>query len=244
MIGERPLGSGAMYGAWDHGTFSIVAIDDDRQYWGVAVSTKPASVGAIVPWAEWHVGAVATQAMANYSYGPDGLNLLRKGISAEEVVRRLTRADPDREHRQLGVVDRRGRAAAWTGSKCVAQALHQVGDGYSCQGNMLASATVVPAMARAFEGARGPLGGRLLRALRAGAAEGGDKRGIESAALVVVHHEPWFERGWSDRWVDLRVDRHRRPIAELERLFRADTQDMRRFLAQRAAALRRKRSRR
>jgi len=233
-----------MYGVWDHGTFSIVAMDDDRQYWGVAVSTKPASVGAIVPWAEWRVGAIATQAMSNYYYGPDGLDLLRRGVAADAVLRRLTRADPGREHRQLAVVDRRGHAAAWTGSKCIEHALHHVGDGYSCQGNMLASATVVPAMARAFEGARGPLGSRLLRALKAGAAEGGDKRGIESAALVVVHRERWFERGWSDRWVDLRVDRHARPIAELERLLRADSLDTRRFLAQRAATLRKRRSKR
>jgi uncharacterized Ntn-hydrolase superfamily protein len=101
-----------MYGMSEHGTFSIVACDDDRKYWGVAVATNPLSVGAIVPWVEWRTGAVATQAKVNYYYGPRGLELLRAGLSAEEVVRRLTRADPGREHRQLGVVDRRGRAAA------------------------------------------------------------------------------------------------------------------------------------
>ena len=233
-----------MYGQRSWGTFSIVACDPDRKYWGSAVSTKPLAVGAVVPWAEWRVGAIATQAMSNYYYGPNGLDLLRKGVPADAVVRRLTRADPGRDHRQLGVVDRRGHAAAWTGSKCIEHALHHTGDGYSCQGNMLASATVVPAMARAFEGARGPLGSRLLQALKAGAGEGGDKRGMESAALVVVHHERWFERGWSDRWVDLRVDRHSRPIAELERLLRADALDTRRFLAQRAAALRKRRAKR
>jgi len=230
-----------MYGKWEHGTFSIVACDDERQFWGVAVSTKPASVGATVPWAEWRVGAVATQAMSNYFYGPEGLHLLRRGLPAAEVVRRLTRADPQRDHRQLGVVDGRGRAAAWTGTRCIDHALHLVGDGYSCQGNMLASERVVPAMARAFERGRGSLGRRLLGALRAGAAEGGDRRGIESAALVVVHRERWFQRGWSDRWVDLRVDRHPRPIADLGRLFRADETETRRFLAQRAAAARKRR---
>ena len=231
-----------MYGISDHGTFSIVACDPDRRFWGVAVSTKPASVGAIVPWAEWRVGALATQAMANYDYGPAGLALLRKGLPADEVVRRLTRADRRREHRQLGVVDRRGRAAAWTGGKCIEHALHQVGEGYTCQGNMLGSASVVPAMARAFESSRGTLGGRLLRALKAGAAAGGDRRGMESAALVVVHREPWFPVGSGDRWVDIRVDRHGRPIAELDRLRLADETETRRYLAQRAAALRKRKA--
>lgn len=230
-----------MYGRGEHGTFSIVACDERRQYWGVAVATKPASVGATVPWAAWRVGALATQARSNYFYGPDGLALLRRGLSADDVVRRLTRADRGREHRQLGVVDARGRAAAWTGAKCLDHALHQTGDGYTCQGNLLASARVVPAMAQAFERARGSLARRLLRGLQAGAAEGGDRRGMASAALVVVHRERWFDRNWSDRWVDLRVDRHPRPIGELGRLVRADEAETRRFLA---ARLRRLRARR
>jgi uncharacterized Ntn-hydrolase superfamily protein len=233
-----------MYGKWEHGTFSIVACDDERRFWGVAVSTKPLSVGAVVPWAEWRTGAVATQAMTNYTFGPRGLELLRKGLGAEEVVRRLTRSDPGREHRQLGVLDRRGHAAAWTGAKCIDEALHQVGEGYSCQGNMLTARTVVPAMAKAFEASRGTLGSRLLRALEAGAREGGDKRGMESAAMVVAHREPWFEKFWSDGWVDLRVDQHRTPIAELGRLLRRDEADTRRFLAQRAAAARKRARRR
>ena len=230
-----------MYGVTDHGTFSIVACDPDRSFWGVAVATKPPSVGAVVPWAQWRVGAIATQAMSNYDYGPNGLALLRKGLSAEAVVRRLTRADPKRDHRQLGVLDRRGRTAAWTGAKCIDHALHHVGEGYSCQGNMLASASVVPAMARAFESSRGTLGARLMLALKAGLREGGDKRGIESSALVVVHSEPWLPLGAGDRWVDLRVDRHPRPVAELDRLRRLDEADTRRYLAQRAAALRKRR---
>ncbi|HTZ62159.1 MAG TPA: DUF1028 domain-containing protein [Thermoplasmata archaeon] len=219
-----------------------MATDPDRKFWGVAVSTKPPSVGAVVPWARWRVGAVATQAMTNATFGPRGIELLAKGLAAEEVVRRLARSDPGRDDRQLGVVDRRGRAAAWTGRKCIEHALHQVGEGYTCQGNMLAAASVVPAMARAFESARGTLGSRMLRALKAGAAEGGDKRGMESAALIVMHREPWEPRIWGDHWVNVRVDRSRRPIADLERLVIADEVETRRFLASRARAIRRRRA--
>ncbi|MCI4364983.1 MAG: DUF1028 domain-containing protein [Thermoplasmata archaeon] len=233
-----------MYGKWEYGTFSIVACDPDRRFWGVAVTTKPASVGAVVPWAEWRVGAIATQAMSNYYYGPEGLALLHRGVSAEDVVRRLTRADRQREHRQLGVVDLRGRSAAWTGSKCLEHALHQVGEGYSCQGNLLASASVVPAMAKAFESARGTLGSRMLRALKAGAREGGDRRGMESAALLVVHRERWYPPSWPDHWTNLRVDRHLRPLTELERLLRIDEDETRRFLSRRTASLRRAKKRR
>lgn len=232
-----------MYGRWERGTFSIVAVDHDRSYWGVAVSTKPASVGAIVPWAEWKVGAIATQATPNYFYGPRGLELLRQGRSAEEVVRKLTAADPKRDHRQLGVVDARGRSAGWTGPKCIDAALHVTGEGFSCQGNMLAAPEVVPAMAKAFESARGSLGPRLLAALRAGAAKGGDKRGMESAAMVVAHRERWFLPEWSDHWVDIRVDRHRAPIRELARLVRADAAETSRYLRSRDQ-LARKRARR
>ncbi len=231
-----------MYGKWEHGTFSIVACDAERGFWGVAVSTKPASVGAVVPWAEWRTGAIATQAMSNYFYGPQGLALLRKGLSAEEVVGRLTRADAQREHRQLGVVDRRGRSAAWTGKKCIEHALHQTGEGYSCQGNMLASDTVVPAMAKAFESTRGTLGSRMLNALKAGAREGGDKRGMESAAMLVVRHESWFDPAWSDNWVNLRIDRDPQPIQKLERLLRKDEAETKQFLAQRAAAARKRKA--
>jgi uncharacterized Ntn-hydrolase superfamily protein len=232
-----------MYGRGEYGTFSLVACDPDRNSWGVAVSTKPMSVGATVPWAAWKVGAVATQANSNYHYGPLGLAALRKGLSAEEVVRRLTRADPKREERQLGVVDRRGRAAAWTGAKCLDWAGHVTGDGFTCQGNILANDRVVPAMVRAFEAKRGSLGRRLHAALVAGARAGGDRRGMESAAILVVHREPWFDRAWSDRWVDLRVDQHPRPVAEIGRILRRDEAATRAFLATRAAKLRRRRSR-
>jgi uncharacterized Ntn-hydrolase superfamily protein len=231
-----------VYGRTSWGTFSIVACDPDRTYWGVAVSTKPLAVGAVVPWAEWRVGAVATQAMSNYQYGPKGLALLRKGIPAEEVVARLTRADPKRDHRQLGVVDRRGRAAAWTGRKCMASANHVLGDGFSCQGNLLARDTVVPAMARAFESTRGSLARRLMAALKAGAREGGDRRGMESAAMIVVHRRPWFDRAWGDQWLNLRVDQHRRPVVELERLVGLEEANARKLLAWHAAQLRKKRT--
>jgi uncharacterized Ntn-hydrolase superfamily protein len=228
----------------DHGTFSIVACDHERKFWGVAVATKPASVGAIVPWGEWRVGALATQAWYNYSYGPRGLDLLRRGLTAEEVVRRLTRADPGRDRRQLGVVDRRGRAAAWTGSKCPEFAANQCGDGYTCQGNLLKADSVVPQMAKTFESARGTLGSRLLLALKAGAREGGDRRGIESAAIMVFHREPWIPAFMPDHWTNLRVDRHRMPIRELERILRLDEAETRRYLAQRAAEARKRKKRR
>jgi uncharacterized Ntn-hydrolase superfamily protein len=234
-----------MYGRGDFGTFSIVASDVERGFWGVAVATKPTSVGAIVPWAEWRVGALATQADSNYGYGPRGLELLARRRSAEEVVARLTRADPGRDRRQLGVVDRRGRAAAWTGAKCMESAVHVTGDGFSCQGNIVASEDVVRSMARTYERARGTLADRMMLALRAGYRAGGDRRGIASAALLVVHREPWFESSWSNHWVDLRVDEHRAPIRELGRLLRLDQAATQRFLRSKAATrLRRKQPRR
>jgi uncharacterized Ntn-hydrolase superfamily protein len=227
-----------MHDPRDHGTFSIVASDVDAGYWGVAVSTKPPSVGAVVPWAQWKVGGLATQAVSNYQFGPRGLELLRKGEDAETVVRRLTQADPGRDHRQLGVVDRRGRAAGWTGAKCIEYARHITGDGFSCQGNMLRADAVVPAMVKAYESSRGTLGSRMMRALHAGESAGGDKRGMESSAMLVVHRERWMLRIWSDHWVDLRVDRSPHPVRDLDRLLRRDEADTRRFLAQRARAAR------
>jgi uncharacterized Ntn-hydrolase superfamily protein len=233
-----------VYGRPDSGTFSLVACDPERRFWGVVVATKPTCVGAVVPWAEWRVGAIATQAMSNYHYGPDGLALLRRGTSADEVVRRLTRADPKREYRQLGVVDAQGHAAAWTGSKCRPWAGHVTGPGFSCQGNILSGAEVVPAMVRAFERTRGSLPHRLYAALSAGAAAGGDRRGMESAALLVVHRERWYDPGWSDRWVDLRVDQHLRPVREIGRILRREEAGIHRLLLARVARLRRQRVRR
>ncbi len=222
-----------MYGRPEGGTFSVVACDEDRKYWGVAVATKPTSVGAVVPWAQWRVGAVATQAETNYFYGPRALELLRRGRSADEVVRRLTQRDPKRARRQLGIVDARGRSAAWTGAECRDWAGHVSGEGVSCQGNLLANERVVPAMVRAFERTRGALSRRLFAALVAGEHAGGDRRGMESAAIVVVHREKWFDPAWSDRWVDLRVDQHARPVTELGRILRREEAATRRFLAAR-----------
>lgn len=201
-------------------TFSIVAYDPDAREWGVAVQSKFLAVGSVVPWAEANVGAVATQAFANPRYGPDGLALLRQGLSAEEVVERLTEADEGRAHRQLGVVDAQGRAAAFTGRECYAWAGHVVGAGYACQGNILAGGQVVEAMAEAFERTRDrPLAERLVEALRAGQRAGGDARGQQSAALLVVKEKGGYA-GLSDRWIDLRVDDHPEPIEELARLLR------------------------
>jgi uncharacterized Ntn-hydrolase superfamily protein len=198
-------------------TFSIVALDGATGELGVGVASKFLAVGAAVPWARTGAGAIATQAWANLSYGPDGLELLAQGVPAEDVVRRLTEADGDREHRQLGVVDRHGGAAAWTGKDCFNWAGHRTGGGYTCQGNILTGGDVVDAMAEAFERAAGPLPERLLAALDAGQARGGDSRGQQSAALYVVKEKGSYG-GFIDRYVDLRVDDHPAPIPELRKL--------------------------
>ncbi len=199
-------------------TFSIVARDAESGDLGVAVQSKFPAVGAVVPWARADVGAVATQALANASYGPRGLAYLHRGHTAGETVDWLVSRDQGRDHRQVGVVDGHGRAAAYTGAACLAWAGHAFGDGYACQGNILASEAVVGAMSVAFEGARGePLAHRLLRALEAGQAVGGDRRGQQSASLLVVRAGGGYG-GTSDRMVDLRVDDHRTPIQELRRL--------------------------
>ncbi len=200
------------------GTFSIVAYDRELQAWGIAVQSKFISVGAVVPSAEVGVGAVATQASANPSFGPKGLALLREGLSAPEVVKKLTAADPGRDERQLGVVDRAGRAASFTGAKCLDWAGHEVGDGFACQGNILFGPAVVRAMARSYESTPGDLLDRLLAALVAGQREGGDRRGMQSAAMFAVRAGAGY--GGSDRWVDIRVDDHPSPIEELRRVFR------------------------
>jgi uncharacterized Ntn-hydrolase superfamily protein len=200
------------------GTFSIVAHDPDTASWGVAVQSKFIAVGAVVPWAEVGAGAIATQAAANPAYGPDGLAHLRAGRSAAETVRRLTEADPGRDERQVGVVDAKGSAAAYTGKKCMDWAGHEVGTGFACQGNILFGPTVVRAMARAYETTPGDLLDRLLAALSAGQREGGDRRGMQAAAIYVVRKGAGY--GGGDRWVDLRVDDHLSPIEELKRVFK------------------------
>ena len=199
-------------------TYSIVACDLDAKQWGVAVQSKFLAVGSVVPWAEPQVGAVATQSYANPRYGPDGLALLREGRSAEEVVEQLTAADDERESRQLGVVDARGRGATFTGSGCFEWAGGRTGDGYAAQGNILVSQATVDALADTFEGAAGePLAERLLHCLAAAQLAGGDRRGQQSAALLVVERDGGYGR-LSDVLVDLRVDDHERPIDELQRL--------------------------
>lgn len=196
-------------------TFSIVATDG--RDWGVAVASKFLAVGSVVPAATAEVGAVATQAMGNTSYKNEGLRLLAQGRSATEVVAALTGADPDRDHRQLGVVDRDGNAATFTGSACFEWAGGRVGAGVACQGNILAGPEVVDAMMAAFAPSRGALAGRLLEALAAGDRAGGDRRGRQSAAVLVVRPNAGYG-GRDDRMVDLRVDDHQDPIPELTRL--------------------------
>jgi uncharacterized Ntn-hydrolase superfamily protein len=199
-------------------TFSIVAYDRDLAAWGVAVQSKFIAVGSVVPYAVAGVGAVATQALPNVAYGPDALAAFRAGGSADAVVRKLTGADPERDHRQVGAVDARGGAAAFTGAQCLTWAGHEVGDGFACQGNILFGAAVVRAMARSYETTPGDIADRLLAALAAGQREGGDRRGMQSAALLVARAGLGY--GGTDRWIDLRVDDHPSPIEELVRLFR------------------------
>jgi len=183
------------------------------------VQSKFLAVGSVVPWAEPLVGAIATQSWANPRYGPDGLALLRDGLAAEEAVARLTAADDGRAQRQLGIVDGDGRAASYTGDECHTWAGHRTGDGYAAQGNILVSADTVDALAETFEAtATNPLADRFLESLDAAQAAGGDSRGQQSAALLVVGPEQGYA-GLSDVLVDLRVDDHERPLEELRRLF-------------------------
>jgi uncharacterized Ntn-hydrolase superfamily protein len=185
----------------------------------VAVQSKFLAVGSVVPWAEPLVGAIATQAWANPRYGPDGLALLRNGVGAGAAVEQLTTADADRAQRQLGIVDGRGHAASYTGEECSAWAGDRTGVGYATQGNILVSGETVDALAETFERTAGePLAERLLACLDAAQAAGGDRRGQQSAALLVVGPEQGYA-GLSDTFVDLRVDDHPRPLEELRRLF-------------------------
>ena len=202
-----------------YGTYSIAACDLEAGQWGVATQSKFLAVGSLVPWAEPHVGAVATQAYANPRYGPQGIALLREGLPAEAVVERLTSADEEREHRQLGVVDRDGRAATYTGSECHDWAGGRTGNGYAAQGNILVSEDTVNALAETFERTAGnPLAERLLDSLDAAQAAGGDSRGQQSAALLVVERNGGYAN-LSDVLVDLRVDDHERPLEELRRIY-------------------------
>ncbi len=193
-------------------TFSIVAWCRQTRELGVAVSTAIPAVGAINPFAQAGMGAMATQAVSNPYLGIDGLKLLGKGLAADEVLERLLRADTDREKRQLSIVDAQGRAAAFTGSEVEAWCGHRIGSGYVVAGNLLVSEETVIAMAKAYEGSRGALGERLLVTLEAGQATGGDKRGKVSAALLVVRDQEY-------PYLNLRVDEHSQPVRELRRIY-------------------------
>lgn len=200
-------------------TFSIVARDPQTGDYGVAVQSRYFAVGDVVPHATAQVGAVATQARGNLLYGSQGLTLLGQGLAAEQVIQRLVASDRLRAERQVGVVDQAGRAAAYTGDKCLAWAGDRTGDGYAVQGNLLAGPQVVDAIATAFEAAPGDFATRLVYALAAGQAAGGDARGRQSAALLVVRENGGY-LGLTDRYIDLHVEDHPTPIRELARLLR------------------------
>ena len=198
-------------------TFSIAGVDSQAGDIGIAVASKFLSVGAVVPWAMAGVGAVATQAHANTTYGPEGLRLLAQDNGPDAVIQSLTGSDDQQSHRQLGIVSADGRAATFTGSACLDWAGGTSGDGYAIQGNILTGFGVVEAMEHAFLNSLGSLGDRLLEALRAGDTAGGDSRGRQSAALVVVRDQGGYG-GLNDRYLDLRVDDHPTPVDELARL--------------------------
>jgi uncharacterized Ntn-hydrolase superfamily protein len=201
-------------------TYSIAACDLDAGQWGVATESKFLAVGSVVPWARPHVGAIATQAYANPRYGPDGLELLAAGLSAAEAVERLTVGDEGRDHRQLGIVDRAGQGATYTGTECMDWAGGVSGPGFAVQGNILVSEDTVAALSETFASSAGqPLAERLIACLAAAQAAGGDRRGQQSGALLVVERDGGYA-GLSDAVVDLRVDDHPAPVDELARLYR------------------------
>jgi uncharacterized Ntn-hydrolase superfamily protein len=200
-------------------TYSIAACDLEAGQWGVATQSKFLAVGSVVPWAAPGVGAVATQAYANPRYGPEGLQLLAEGLTAAEVVARLTEADEGRADRQVGVVDAQGGGATYTGSDCMDWAGGLAGPGFAAQGNILVGEETVAALATTFTATHGrPLAERLIECLAAAQAAGGDRRGQQSAALLVVEQDGGYA-GMSNSLVDLRVDDHAQPVAELARLY-------------------------
>lgn len=200
-------------------TFSIAAYDPKREEWGVAVQSKFLAAAAVVSWARANAGAVATQSYANVSYGFRGLDLMEEGLPAEEVINKLIKDDGDRDLRQVGLVDKNGTAAAFTGEKCHTWSGHHVGDGYTCQGNILIPGTI-EAMAAKYEevrGLEGELADWLVLALEAGQEAGGDKRGRQAAGVIVVRDKGGYG-GDNDRYLDLRVDDHPYPILKLKQL--------------------------
>ena len=198
-------------------TYSIVARDPETGDLGVAVQSKFLAVGATVPWARAGVGAIATQSFANVAYGPDGLALLADGHPADVVLQRLVAADDQREQRQAGVVDARGRAATYTGNECLAWAGGRTGENFAVQGNIVADAAVVDGLAETFLAGGQPFPELLVACLAAAEAAGGDRRGSESASLLIVRDAGGFGGG-NDRWIDLRVDQHDDPVGELARV--------------------------
>lgn len=200
-------------------TFSIVAFDPSTKDLGVAVQSRYFSVGPVVPWAEAGVGAVATQSFANVSYGPRGLKLLKEGVAVQEVIDKLTGDDEGREYRQVGIIDAKGKAGVYTGKRCLQWAGSKIGRYYSAQGNILVSGEVVESMGRKFEVTKGDLADRLVATLEGGEQAGGDARGRQSAAILVVRKGKG-RAGYGDRLIDLRVEDHVDPIAELKRLLK------------------------
>ncbi|MGN8843179.1 DUF1028 domain-containing protein [Niallia sp. HCP3S3_B10] len=199
-------------------TFSIVGYDPQEKEWGIAVQSKFLGVGAVVPWAKAGVGAVATQSYANTSFGPEGLRLMEEGKSAEEALHALLDKDPGREQRQVGFIDANGNAATFTGKECYNWAGGVTGPHFAAQGNILVDENTVKAMADTFQKREGNLAERLLSALQAGQNAGGDSRGQQSAALLVVKDRGGYG-GFNDRYIDLRVEDHEEPIKELTRIY-------------------------
>ncbi len=198
-------------------TFSIVGYDAESGQLGIAVQSKFFAVGAVVPWAEAGVGAIATQSWANTTYGPNGLKLLKSGLSAEQTLERLIADDPGHATRQVGIVDAKGNVANYTGDECNEWAGAVSGEHYTAQGNILAGEDVVKAMGKAYEETEGELADKLMAALFAGQDKGGDTRGQQSAALLVVQEGRGYG-GFNDRYIDLRIDDAEEPIEELQRL--------------------------
>jgi uncharacterized Ntn-hydrolase superfamily protein len=198
-------------------TYSIVARDATTGELGVAVQSHWFSVGSIVTWAEAGVGAIATQSFVNPAYGPRGLDLMKSGLAAEEALNALLLVDEGRDVRQVAFVDVNGTVAAHTGAKCIEAAGHHIGDGYSVQANMMLNDRVVPAMAKAYESTEGDLADRLMAALEAAQGSGGDIRGKQSAAMLIVKGEATGQ-SWADRVLELRIEDHPTPITELKRL--------------------------
>jgi len=199
-------------------TFSIVAFDPETKELGIAVQSRFLGVGAVVPFAKAGVGAVATQSFANTTYGPNGLALMAQGKTAAETLQKLIDDDDGAARRQVGIVDAKGGVATFTGERCMDWADGVEGEHYCAQGNILAGESVIKEMGRAFEETKGDLGDRLIAALLAGQAAGGDKRGKQSAALLIVKEKGGYA-GWNDRYRDIRVDDHKEPIVELKRIY-------------------------